>query len=97
MITIEYCKHGKKVSDFEYEEWVEQVLAKNPDEDFAFKVSTATPIDAIRVAIKKGKIDCKKVQFRFEGWDIAVDKHGHLEYWPEKFCECQINLLSELI
>ena len=89
MLIIEYSKYGDTISDFEYENWLNNVkhtLSTHKDEDIVFKVSTTLPIYAIRLAVVKDEIDYTKVKFKFEdvsGYkESSINEYGVLNYWP---------------
>jgi len=93
MVTIEYCREGLPVSDFDYDEFLDLVKL-NIDNDRTFRVSTTIPIYAVRLEIVRGKIDCKKVVFRYFDCLLMANEFGTIKDWPKGFAD-KLNALSE--
>jgi len=98
MITIEYCKEGLAISDFEYQKYVDiikdYIMHNN---DFDLKVSTEVLVNAIRVEIYKGNIDCNDIGFMFEDKILYPDKDGRIQNWPNGFCDINLELIEKLL
>jgi hypothetical protein len=103
MITIEYCKDGEKISDFEYEEWFEknkEWFEENMDPfnmDVEFKVSTSLIFYYIRVLVAEGKILHNKVQFKMDENIIKIDKAGHMHNNPHDFLSQPFDLSMRIL
>jgi hypothetical protein len=54
-------------------------------------------VDYIRLAILKKLIPHTDVEFLFESNVIFSDKYGHLDWWPDGFCDYRDKLLSEML
>jgi len=96
MITIEYTDNGEAVSDFNYSEWLERVK-NNVDSNTTFKVSTSTPIFAIRLAIVKGEVDHKKIKFKYNDKESNVNEYGVFNYWPKGFADVTDVLVQNIL
>jgi len=99
MLKIEYDpRNGKVVPDAFVKSWADDVV-KAYEEVLSMHVTVGSSlmIDATRVLIMKGKIDCKEIVYQFENLDLEVGKDGRLPIWPEGFCDVYDNILEELI
>lgn len=54
-------------------------------------------INYVRLAICTGKISCDNVEFRFKGNIIFADRYGHLDWWPDGFCDYNDKILEKLL
>jgi hypothetical protein len=99
MITIEYCKDGEPVSDFNYIEWGEKMLKilKRIGCDIHTKVSTSLPVDYIKLLIARGDIDYNNVIFMFEGEQFKFDEYGNCVDQPSGSYGRDFVVLTELI
>jgi hypothetical protein len=86
MIKIEYCQDGAPVSDWAVSDWVYNVK-KNKDADHTFRVSTAPPIEAIRLEIALGNLAPEEVTFSYCDLLFQANKYGAITDWPVGFCD----------
>jgi len=77
MITIEYCKEGHVISDFEIEMY--QRFIKGCPLNFEVKVASAIAVDAARVLILRGEIKHTEIQFKFKDQILSVNKYGRID------------------
>ena len=104
-ISIEYSPDGQAISDFEVEDWANDIVKESmtPLSNFTGervigrRVSTALAIHQIRAFIKQGKLNHSEVIFVHNGLELKPDKDGRLENWPNGFCDNQENLLYILL
>ncbi len=54
-------------------------------------------IDYVRLAILRGLINYKDVEFLYKNFVIFPDKYGHLDNWPDGFCDYKDKLLEEFL
>lgn len=99
MITIEYCKYGVPVSDFNYNEWLNSVIESqnNSNNDTIYQVSTSLPIDIVRLAIVKGDLDNSNVRFLFNGQSFQANEYGAIKDWMKGFCDIQLDVSIDTI
>lgn len=96
MITIEFCRDGEPVSDFDYLEWLD--LVRNiQGPGLVFKVSTSIAIDVIRAEIFVDNIPHTEIRFLYRGEYIYPNKDAKLPVWPRGFCDLTTDVLSVLI
>lgn len=95
MKTIEYATDGLAIADALCEEQAREFL-KNPSIDY-IKISVHCFIDAVRVCIHEGLVDCSQVRFLFNGEELTIDSYGRMENWPFGFCDVNECLLARLL
>jgi hypothetical protein len=95
MIIIDYCKHGKAVSDFDSSDWICEV--KKTKHNRTFQVSTSLPVDLVRLAIVSDEINCKDVTFLYCGDYFQANEYGAIENWPTGFCDGQIAVIEDIL
>lgn len=54
-------------------------------------------IDCVRVCILENLIPYNEVHFRYKNFLIIPDKYGHLDSWPDGFCDYRDKLLERLL
>ena len=88
-LTVEYCEDGKAVSDFEVEKWLSDLIHNLEHSGLAIwaKVSTETPIHAVRVAVYRRLLDYRLVRIYYDGHFLPIDSHGRINDWPAGFCD----------
>ncbi len=98
MISIEYCKGGEAVSDFEVEQWFPKILeyAQLPTWVNG-AISTTPPLDRIRQAIAEGELDHNKVCFVFNGKEIKVNQYGAVQDWTNGFCDTGVKISEKIL
>ena len=96
MVVIEYAERGQPVSDFNFGDWLCNVM-QHIDSGHTFVVSTAMPIDAIRLAIVQGKIDCKDVTFSYMGLLFQANEYGAILDWPMGFADRNTAISTDIL
>jgi hypothetical protein len=101
-LRIYYQKNGKAVSDFEIEEWFDNLRPwwekePKPTDNASLNVyvSTSPPIWRVLLAIVEDELDCNEVVFIFEGKELRSDPYGAMKDWPKGFCEAEGGLIIE--
>lgn len=98
MLTIEYCRDGDPISDFEAEEWVREIInIEKNDSEFLSKVSTSLPIDLISLAVVDGKLNYKNVKFLFNGEHMFINEYGVIQNQKIGFCDKSLNTVTKTI
>ena len=100
MITIEYCEDGEPISDFNYEDWITRI--KNyflyaKEQDWYLKASTDIAIQALRLEIAKGNINCEDITFAFKDEKFKANKYGVFNKVPDGFCKAHFDLIWQII
>lgn len=94
-LYIEFdAANGTAIPDGLAESYV-QALIDNPP-DSPFMVSSSIFIQALRVAVKEGRLQHSDVIIIFDSEPITIDSKGALSKWPEGFCSHEIDFLSKL-
>lgn len=96
MITIDYSNTGIPYSDFAIDWFVGKVI-EHKNEDRLFEISTGLCVDAIRLAVKQGKLDYREIQFSYNNNIILVDKNGSLDNWPSGFHDKFDSILNGIL
>lgn len=96
MITIEYCENGTAVSDFNYSDWLYNVI-KNAKADHTFLVSTSLPINLVRLAIIRDELDYRHVYFLYCGYSFQANEYGVISNWPHGFCDRDIAVSEDIL
>jgi hypothetical protein len=97
MITIEFTKEGRAISDFETEDFVRSVVDSMVTGDRSYMVSTSIVIGAILVAVKRREIPHDQVQFLFNGQIIEALKGGKIHRPPKGFGDLIDEQMKELL
>ena len=108
MITIEYSKEGRAISDFEYEQEVNYIKKRikndvSPVEYIADKteeiiiISNSVLVHALRLAIVRGEIDPEQIQFKFKDKTFKANKYGVIMDWPEGFCDIYLYFSKNIL
>jgi len=91
---------GHVMPDGLVEHYVDEVITQFKREDIEQLLifGNQIPIDYFRLAVKKGKINCNDIVFRFrqDGEDIRINENGRLQRWPGGFCDYIETILSQL-
>ena len=96
-LVIEYDPfNGEVVPDGMVHEYVDDIISANSD-DTEVIVGSVVLFDAFRLAIKKKKIDNRKVKLRFNEEEYQPDENGKLNYWPPGLCYIYDEILDGLI
>jgi hypothetical protein len=95
--TVEYCREGEAISDFDCEDRARTFLKDSSAGVSRMNVSTANFITVCRVLIKEGFADHRDVRFLFEGQYIGMNKDGRSNTWPNGFCDSELIMLSRLL
>ena len=74
----------------EYEYHKKEIIAK-------WDVSTSILITAIRLEIAKGKIDWRKIQFKFDDKVFQANEYGSIQDWPKGFCDIETDLCEQIL
>ena len=98
MIIIRYAQDGQSVSDFDYKEWLNNVIdsIKN-NENRTFVISTSIPVTAVRLAVCRGDIASEKIAFQYLDKFIFVNKYGALPDWPTGFADAEVALMEKIL
>lgn len=99
MLYVNYTWNGRPASDFGTLEIMEAHYrnSKDVNGDWFVNTSTSNLIEAARVLVKRGVIPADQIQFQFNGNIIRHSAQGHLEEWPDGFCDWHQKFLEELI
>ena len=95
MIIIEYCASGKAISDFALKPFIE--LLTLLEDGGMVQVSTANVVTAVKLAVLKGQLDYKEIQFWFEDKIISLNEYGCLDDWPDGFADTEVNMCEEIL
>ena len=95
-LTMHYAP-GPLVSDFVLEEFYQSILARLQEGDVTLTCSNETLFLRVRVGVKQGDISHENVCFIFKGEEIAQDKDGCIDTWPDGFLDISEKLLLDLI
>ena len=97
MRTIEYCRTGEAISDFDCEERARRFLKDASAGDSRMNVSTENFILICRVLVHEDYASHKDVCFLFEGRYILPNSEGRLPEWPNGFCTLFDDALSRIL
>jgi hypothetical protein len=89
-----YCVPDALAEDFVKKQYDFEINS-NPDQEVS--VSNEIIISTARALIKKGEIDHKNIQFKFNDTILAPDKNGQLQDWPQGFCDYYDKCLEILV
>lgn len=59
--------------------------------------STANVIYAIRLLVRKGKMNYRRIVFECNGEDIFINKNGDIPIWPVGFGDFDTRMLIQLL
>ena len=62
-----------------------------------FLTSQELIVNYFRLAILKGLIHHTDVEFLYKDFVMFPDKYGHLDWWPDGFCDYTDKLLTEML
>ena len=79
MITIDYCKEGRPVSDFETENFVKRIIEESKQSDVEIEVSTTNVITYICMLISQDKLSCYGVTIKENHVKKEVNKYGDVK------------------
>jgi hypothetical protein len=79
MITIEYCQEGKAISDFEIDQWINNLITQGIGE---FKISNSLPAAAIRLAILENRLKHSDVVIKFMDKIFKFNEYAIISDWP---------------
>jgi hypothetical protein len=85
MITINYCREGTAIPDFDAEEWLKNWLSLN--DDMVYNVSTENIVSWVRVYLAEGKLSTQDVKLQFNDNDIVINYFAVIAEWPSGFCD----------
>lgn len=108
MLHVEYAPGGKCVSDFELDEFLDEVKGyiSIVDESMAggitrIRISTFLALDKLFAAVVCGEIDGSKFVFEFEGLIGTLDKDGRVVWpnnnWPRGFGDADLILFEVIL
>lgn len=98
MITIEYCKDGTPISDFEMDEFVNDIkkLIEN-NVTKTLKISNELVIRYIQFEILKNEIDYRNIVLKFEGKIIEFDEDGIMKDYPVNLLTVYVDICTKII
>lgn len=100
-LKVVYMPHNnvKLISDGDAEKYVMDYVKDTVDNYTvnALLTSQEMIVNWVRIAILRGLISYKDVEFLFEDKIMYPDKYGHIDWWPKGFCDYNDNILSELL
>lgn len=86
MIYFEYCREGDPVSDFEAEKWVESMISfysdNDPEKNYIVKYSSECVTQAIRILVRRKKINRKNIAIVAGGQSSFIEEDGALTDYP---------------
>ncbi|MEK4006411.1 hypothetical protein [Paenibacillus sp. FSL H3-0333] len=85
MITINYCKEGTPIPDYDAEEWLESWLTFKDDQ--VYNVSTENIVSWVRVYLAEEKLSTQDVRLQFDGKNIEINDYAVITNWPDGFCD----------
>lgn len=98
MITIEYCKDGTPISDFEMDEFVHDIkrLIEN-NVTKTLKISNELVIRYIQFEILKNEIDYRNVVLKFGDNIIEIDEDGLIKKLPVNLLNVYVDICTKII
>lgn len=94
-LCIEFdAVNGIAIPDGLAESYVQSLIDNPPDSTFV--VSSSIFIQALRVAIKEGRLLHSDVIITFNSEQIPINSSGSISQWPKGFCSHEIDFLSRL-
>ena len=82
------------MADDKTEEWAAYIAMSQPN---IVMVGTGCMLGALRVQVRRGKINAETVAIHYKDRVIYVDKYGTLSEWPEGLADVSIRQHLELL
>ena len=100
-LVVNFSDKGTAIPDLKVKEWAEYAINQHltlPGDETTIEVGTMVMINAIRLAVKRGTLDCNNVVFKYNDDMIKISKEGEFDHWPIGFCSHVMNKqFSELL
>lgn len=98
MLTVEYCKEGEVVSDFDVVSFVQNIIQDlKQGVDKEIKVSTSDVIHQIRLKVAQGGIRYDDIQFKYKDEILIVDKDGRMPHYPQGFADIDMDICDGIM
>ena len=95
MLTIEFNQLGESMPDHMVEDYVLYTMEKyNSGRITKISVSQELVVDAFKMLVAEGEIDCNEIQFLYRGEIITVNKYGTIANYPGKFCSTMLDFVT---
>ena len=89
-ISLEYCKEGKPISDFELDKWLEKLIGEfnNASSSIRVKVCNETVIERSLLLITRGVLEFNQLVFIVDGKTLHLNEFGSIiEKVPKGFLQ----------
>lgn len=98
MIYVRYDPNGiVSVPDGKIDFVVSAIINANDIDQFEIIIPNQIVIDAIRLAVKEGRIDHNNIVFLFDEHELRVDRNGRIDEWPKGFCDKWEDILMRML
>jgi len=95
-LYIEFdAANGTAIPDGLAESYVQALIDNPPDSPFV--VSSSIFIQALRVAVKEGRLQHSDVIIIFNSEPIPIDSKGAISEWPKGFCSLEREFLVRIL
>lgn len=84
MITVDYCRTGMALNEFEAMDWAHRVT-EDVCTTSEYFVSSFIAIRALCLLIARGELSHIYVRFVLDGKTVRVNRFGAIEDWPKGF------------
>lgn len=96
-------RYGTPIADGQAEEIAESLIpyagfpGTRKEDPKVVCFSTANVIYAIRLLVKKGKMNYRRIVFECGGEEININKNGDIPIWPVGFADFDTRMLIQLL
>jgi len=98
-IILEFCKDGLTISDFDVEQFVNEIVkVAKPEIDKTIRISTGLVVHQLRLIASQGKIDPEAIVFLFKGEILRMNDRGQIHGpWPSGFADSNIRIMDGIL
>ena len=97
MLTVEYCKEGLAVSDFDAVQFVREMFQEQ-DGPTEFQVSTSAVIQQIRLEVARKDIAPEVIQFKYNGQILTINEFGYvMPSYPDGFADADMRISEDIM
>lgn len=99
MITINYCKNGIPMSDFEARQYVSNIIKEFHEFKTTFNIETSSEnvVNSFRLAIVEDKISINEIIFKYENNVLQLTEYGTFETFPKGFIDINTSIARYIV